>query len=133
MMIPNLSAMDSYQEQAHTTALYDEGVNQLINSSNLDSDQQIQDFLRFAYCGLKLTGEAGEAAELIGKALRDAGGVFDIERRAALEKELGDVLWYISEICTLMGWSLSELAEKNLRKLAKRQEEGKLHGQGSER
>ncbi len=102
------------------------------------------------YCALKLNGEAGELAEHVGKAMRDdnlvtVGGnyseitravrfnVITPERRKAIIKEGGDVLWYLSAICNELGISLSELAEENLIKLADRAERNKLRGSGDER
>jgi len=46
-----------------------------------------------SYLALKLNGEAGDVAEKVGKAVRDANGVIDEARRLALLDELGDVIW----------------------------------------
>lgn len=129
-----LLTLDEYQEAAHSTSLVPEGVARFFN--DLDEEPYptaSRDYIALSYATLKLNGEAGEVAELIGKALRDDGGVISMERSAKLEKEVGDVLWYVAEICTIMGWSLSELASKNLEKLSKRQSEGTLKGSGSDR
>ncbi len=53
-----------------------------------------------AYPALGLAGEAGEVAEHAKKAIRDDGGTISDERRAAIAKELGDVLWYVAQIAT---------------------------------
>lgn len=37
-----------------------------------------------------------------------------------LKKELGDVLWYLTGICTVHGWTLQEIMELNIDKLEKR-------------
>jgi NTP pyrophosphatase (non-canonical NTP hydrolase) len=102
--------------------------------------------LGLMYCGLKLAGESGEVAENIGKAVRDDGLMLldlgtstfvpqpvSMERRAKLAKELGDVLWYISQAATELGLSLDEIAEGNLAKLADRQARGVLKGSGDDR
>lgn len=132
-----LLTLDSYQEAAHATSLVREGADSLWDRiTDQERDDQYAAFLDYrslSYVTLKLNGEAGEVAELIGKALRDDSGVITMERSAKLEKEVGDVLWYVAEICTIMGWSLSELASKNLQKLAKRQSDGTLKGDGSNR
>lgn len=98
----------------------------------------------FAYVGLKLNGEAGEFAEHVGKAFRDDGygqidgqgnrpnGLFK-DRRTALIKEVGDVLWYLSAACNELGITLSEAAVTNLEKLCDRTERGKLSGSGDNR
>jgi NTP pyrophosphatase (non-canonical NTP hydrolase) len=87
------------------------------------------------YETLGLVGEAGEFADKVKKILRDHGGVIDDEARDALVLELGDVLWYLARLAIRLGhgWDLSSIAERNLAKLAARQERGTLHGAGDER
>jgi NTP pyrophosphatase (non-canonical NTP hydrolase) len=86
-----------------------------------------------AYPALGLAGEAGEVAEHAKKALRDDGGVVSPERRRALAKELGDVLWYVAQIASELGLELEEIANANLEKLLSRQRRGALSGSGDER
>lgn len=85
------------------------------------------------YPSLKLTGEAGEFSEKVGKLLRDKGGELTAEDREALLKELGDVLWYVSACAQDLGSSLTEVAWMNIDKLTSRSERGKLEGSGDER
>lgn len=88
------------------------------------------------YVGLKLNGEAGEFAEHVGKALRDDdlwNSAIREDRREALIKEIGDVLWYLGAACTELGITLGEAAETNLRKLCDRTERDALRGSGDER
>lgn len=96
------------------------------------------------YTALKLNGEAGEFAEHVGKAMRDDDlGQYNMdadvylplteERRELLILELGDQLWYIAAACRELGTSMSDAALKNLLKLKKRSEEGKLQGSGDKR
>jgi len=47
---------------------------------------------------LGLIGETGEVAEKFKKMIRDDGGVLSDERRLAIQKELGDVLWYTQAV-----------------------------------
>lgn len=77
------------------------------------------------YPALKLNGEAGEVAELIGKAIRDDGGVITPERKLKLIYELGDVLWYISAMCREIGVPLAVVADTNIKKLKHRKQYGK--------
>jgi len=72
------------------------------------------------YPTLGLAGEAGEVANIVKKIQRDHGGVLNDEIKAKLKDELGDVLWYISACADELGISLSEIAEYNVHKLAKR-------------
>jgi NTP pyrophosphatase (non-canonical NTP hydrolase) len=86
-----------------------------------------------AYPALGLAGEAGEVAEHAKKAIRDDGGAITEERRQALAKELGDVLWYVSQLATELELELEEIASANLEKLLSRQRRGVLAGGGDDR
>jgi NTP pyrophosphatase (non-canonical NTP hydrolase) len=86
-----------------------------------------------AYPALGLAGEAGEVAEHAKKAIRDDGGTVSEERRAAIAKELGDVLWYVAQIATELDLELDAIAEANLEKLLSRQRRGVLSGSGDDR
>lgn len=86
-----------------------------------------------SYPALGLAGEAGEVAEHAKKAIRDDGGEVTEERRRAMAKELGDVLWYVAQIATEVGLDLDQIAEGNLEKLLSRQQRGVLSGSGDER
>ncbi len=81
-----------------------------------------------AYMVSNLTSEAGEVAGKYAKWIRD--GILDEE---GMQKEVGDVLWQIAGLSTVMGWSLADLASKNLQKLAQRQINNTLTGSGDER
>ena len=81
-----------------------------------------------AYMVANLTSEAGEVAGKYAKWIRD--GVLD---EAGMQKEVGDVLWQIAGLSTVMGWSLADVASQNLRKLAQRQTNNTLMGQGDSR
>jgi NTP pyrophosphatase (non-canonical NTP hydrolase) len=85
------------------------------------------------YPALGLSGEAGEVAEHAKKAIRDDGGQVTDERRGAMAKELGDVLWYVAQLASELGLDLDEIAQGNLDKLLSRQRRGVLSGSGDER
>lgn len=70
--------------------------------------------------GLGLTGEAGEVAELIKKS-QFHGHDIGIDK---IKKELGDVLWYLSQIARLAGLTLEEIAIANIEKLKLRYPDG---------
>ena len=82
---------------------------------------------------LGLTGEAGELADKIKKVYRDKDGVFDDNERVAIAKELGDVLWYLTRLGATLGFSLKDIADMNIAKLASRATRGKIGGSGDER
>jgi NTP pyrophosphatase (non-canonical NTP hydrolase) len=86
-----------------------------------------------AYPALGLAGEAGEVAEHAKKAIRDDGGEVTPQRREAMAKELGDVLWYVAQLASELGLELDAIAQMNLDKLLSRQQRGVLSGSGDER
>jgi NTP pyrophosphatase (non-canonical NTP hydrolase) len=85
------------------------------------------------YPTLGLANEVGEVAGKIKKIFRDRGGVITTEDREALKQELGDVLWYFTQICTELDLTLEEVAEANLAKLFSRLERDKIRGDGDNR
>jgi NTP pyrophosphatase (non-canonical NTP hydrolase) len=85
------------------------------------------------YPTLGLTNEAGEVAGKIKKIFRDKEGIFGDAEREALKAELGDVLWYIAQVCTELELSLDDVAEANIAKLLDRQARGKIQGDGDNR
>lgn len=106
---------DAYQKKSRVTAIYpDLGKN-------------------IVYPTLGLCGEAGEVAEKVKKLIRDRNGVMDAEFLDLLKKELGDVLWYIAQICAEAGFSMGDVADHNLEKLRSRMERQQLHGSGDTR
>lgn len=85
------------------------------------------------YPALALAGEAGETCGKISKIMRDYNDIVTDEMRLKLEKELGDVLWNLTQLATELGLSLDEVAINNLRKLKSRKARNKLHGDGDDR
>ena len=67
-----------------------------------------------------LAGETGECCDLAKKGFYQDGR--DI--REALQEELGDVLWYVAEVASAMGWTLEEIARHNVEKLKRRYPQG---------
>lgn len=106
--------LDEYQSFTRTTAIYPA-------------------YIAKEYCAMKLCGESGEVAEKIAKVHRDNDGLFTHEINDALAKELGDVLWYVSQLADELGYSLDMIAEMNMEKLKSRQARGQLHGSGDNR
>ena len=80
------------------------------------------------YPTLGLCGEAGEVAEKVKKQVRD--GVFN---RHEVAKELGDVLWYLTNVCNDIGYNLEEIATMNIDKLNSRKKRDKIQGSGDNR
>lgn len=67
-----------------------------------------------------LCGESGEVIDLVKKHLFQ-GHDLDDER---LIKDLGDVAWYLAEAATALNVDLSEILEKNIKKLENRFPDG---------
>ena len=105
----------------------------------------------FSYMMLNLVGEVGEFASKVAKAIRKEkctiegnrlfvdgsyplfqGSMTDDEIED-LKREDGDCLWQLSGLCTVMGWSLEDVANDNLCKLASRKERGVIVGNGDNR
>jgi NTP pyrophosphatase (non-canonical NTP hydrolase) len=84
---------------------------------------------KLLFLALALNGEAGEAAEKVKKAVREA----DSDYLDDAEKELGDILWYVAQLASLLDADLDDIAEQNLDKLLDRQERGKITGEGDDR
>ncbi|OGG60146.1 hypothetical protein A2765_01085 [Candidatus Kaiserbacteria bacterium RIFCSPHIGHO2_01_FULL_56_24] len=83
--------------------------------------------------GLGIAGEAGELAEKLKKAIRDDGGEISEERREGLKREIGDVLWYLSQLSNALGFPFSEAAQANITKLEDRLARDKIKGSGDNR
>ena len=105
----------TYQQRSRATACYPEaGANPI-------------------YPTLGLCGEAGEVADKVKKVLRDQGGECSAEVIAALQLELGDVLWYVAQLATELGLELDQVAQANLDKLASRTARNVISGSGDSR
>ena len=87
----------------------------------------------YIYPTLGLVGEAGEVAEKVKKVIRDNNGIFDEESKLSIKKELGDVLWYISNLCIELDFNLDTIALLNLEKLKSRAAKGRISGSGDDR
>jgi NTP pyrophosphatase (non-canonical NTP hydrolase) len=81
------------------------------------------------YLILNNASEAGEIAGKYAKYLRD-GGAFPI---AEIAKEMGDNLWQLSVLARYLGFTLEDIAEINLEKLASRKARLTLVGAGDNR
>lgn len=99
----------------------------------------------FAYMMLNLVGEVGEFAGKVAKWIRKEKqnisgneltkpfAKFTSEDEVELRKEAGDILWQLSGLCSVMGWSLEDVAQENLDKLADRQKRNVIVGEGDNR
>lgn len=118
--------INTYQEKAEQTAIYQSAVAELKN----DDARRL---LRVAYTALGLAGEAGELANKVKKAIRGDNIETGFFSRAAIAMELGDVLWYLAMLAREIDYPLVEIAQLNLEKLSDREERGTIAGQGDDR
>lgn len=94
----------------------------------------------FSYMMLNLVGEVGELASKVAKAIRKGNVTIHhdevmvgFEDDTEMMKEAGDILWQLSGLCSVMGWSLEDVAKMNLQKLADRQKRNVIDGNGDNR
>lgn len=106
--------LNEYQNKARATAIYP-------RTSAL------------VYCVLGLTGESGEVADKVKKIIRDNDGVLTKESKREIAKELGDVLWYLTNLSAELGFDLQSVAEMNIEKLVSRKQRGLIKGSGDNR
>jgi NTP pyrophosphatase (non-canonical NTP hydrolase) len=117
-----MNAFDHYQEQCASEFAFYPGM--------------------LIYPALGLAGEAGEVVEKVKKLVRDDEmpldenfhtSEIDPEKRLAIALELGDVMFYVAMIADDIDYTLSEIADMNLEKLADRKNRGHLRGSGDNR
>ena len=85
------------------------------------------------YTSLGLSNEAGEVLGKIKKVIRDYNCKISESTKKEISKELGDVLWYISNLAKELDLSLDDIARENLEKLFSRKERNLIKGDGDER
>ncbi|WP_238176851.1 nucleoside triphosphate pyrophosphohydrolase family protein [Kribbella albertanoniae] len=107
--------MNAYQQAALRTAAPKEKKNELFHLL------------------LGLVGETGEIAEKAKKIVRDHDSDFAQWDLEDLTKELGDALWYLAVIADHFDVSLEDVAQRNIAKLADRQQRAVLGGSGDNR
>ena len=124
--------LNDYQEKAMMT-----------NAASSDND---------TYSLFGLMAEVGELADKVAKGVRkEAITITDdiifplkvsddpkvrqaqISFEEDMKKELGDVLWFVAHFAQRFGWSLDEVAQLNLDKLADRAKRGVIIGDGDNR
>jgi len=105
--------IDEYQDRAILSAIY-------------------PDNYAVVYPALALAGEAGEVANKVKKYVR-GDFILDDDRRDAIGKEIGGVLWYCAALARDLNLNLSDIARQNLRVLEDRKQRGVIQGDGDER
>jgi len=122
---------NEYQKEAHKTAEYPDTA--VIGDKFFHGDGPELILTPFLYASLGLAGEAGEVAEKVKKIIRNKKGLYTDEDVSDIRKELGDVLWYIAELCTVFDISMENCAKTNIEKLADRKERDVIKSEGDNR
>lgn len=100
-----------------------------------------------SYMAFNLIGEMGEFASKLAKAIRKGEAMIDCNQLITecgsnamtkqelhdLKAEAGDIAWQLAGLCKVMGWSLEEVCQENLAKLASRKQRGVIDGSGDNR
>lgn len=114
----------------------------IVDAAKLDEDNNsiIGDWLhfvlmaeRFGNRAKRLRKEESTSLEIDANEIRCE--LFDIshEAREEIKKELGDILWQLSGLCSVMNFDLEDVARTNLEKLASRKRRGVIDGNGDNR
>lgn len=130
------NTFEHYQRVSHcTSGPYEVAIAMMLDRADVhfENDDELTNTLSMFYVTLGLAGEAGEVAGKVKKILRDNSGEISDEVRRKLAKELGDILWYVAELCTFLDLDMGDVATGNITKLKNRQERGTLQGDGDER
>lgn len=94
------------------------------DSYQMDSHDSVQPIAskvdRIMLYALGLNGETGEIADRIVKCHKDNGGYIDSNAVMDLMFEIGDVMWYMSQLASELGITLETCAENNISKLKER-------------
>lgn len=82
--------------------------------------------LKLANFAMGLAGESGELVDGLKKEMFH-GRAMSNEH---FEEEVGDILWYLANLCSARGFWLHRIAENNILKLNKRYPKGFVRGGG---
>ena len=74
---------------------------------------------RLLTAGIGLSGEVGEFNEIIKKIIFQ-DKTFDADTYEHMKKELGDVMWYVTQACLALNVDLTDVIKANKTKLSKR-------------
>ncbi|MEO8862947.1 MAG: nucleoside triphosphate pyrophosphohydrolase family protein [Candidatus Saccharimonadales bacterium] len=108
--------LDEYQAKALTTAI--------------KNPDPLMDKTIWA---MGISGEAGEVLEKWKKIVAYKKGEISEQDRLEVKKELGDVVWYVAVFAHSLGFSLDEVMQMNVEKLASRKARGVTKGEGDNR
>lgn len=108
--------LNEYQSEASKTARF--------------GDLKVDPIIFLVLC---LSGETGEVAEKVKKAIFKNQSLNGTEFKESIILELGDVLWYLSQLAKQLDINLEDVAKTNLEKINSRARRNVIGGEGDNR
>ena len=102
---------NDYQKSAHDFAMYKDGLYPILGLAEKSGEAAGNVAKNFNVVYLRVVGRLNAHAP-------------DVPFSESLKSEIGDICWLVAEICTMYGWTLSEVMEQNIAKLTDRMERG---------
>lgn len=78
---------------------------------------------RILTAAIGISAEGGEFAEIVKKSIFQ-GKPMDEDAQYHMKRELGDIMWYITQACIALGISLEDVLSTNIQKLEARYPDG---------
>jgi|TARA_B100000902_G_C26478994_1_gene513862 NTP pyrophosphatase (non-canonical NTP hydrolase) len=78
---------------------------------------------RILTAAIGISAEGGEFAEIVKKSIFQ-GKPMDDDAQYHMKRELGDILWYVTQACIALGISLEDVIDTNIQKLEARYPDG---------
>lgn len=122
--------MDPLQSMKNGLRIYQEEARKTAKIFNNKSEE-------ISHAVFGLFAEVGEFSAILQKYIRDEnyklGDKIEEEKIEKMVKELGDILWYFSEVVSSLDMDLGYIAKKNIEKLRDRQKRNVISGSGDNR
>lgn len=84
------------------------------NQVDIEPAEVLENVVRISTAALGMSCDVGRFASKLTMIIHERQGVIDHDTRRQLASELGRVLWDVSEICSLLGLHLSDVAKLDL-------------------
>ena len=116
--------LETYQEYAYYTASDESKIfDKFISNLQIEQMETDVNLALLMTSSIGLASEGGEFTEIVKKVLFQ-GKTMDQSVRFHMERELGDILWYLSNACNALNINLQQVMEENERKIRARYPEG---------
>ena len=115
---------ETYQQYAYYTASDESKIfDKFISNLQIEQMETDVNLALLMTSSIGLASEGGEFSEIVKKVLFQ-GKTMDQSVRFHMERELGDILWYLSNACNALNINLQQVMEENERKIRARYPEG---------